>query len=233
MKDQSDRHTLSAELIAAYLDGNATAAECRQVLQAMEHDAQLRELLQVSLLVDAEMGLQLCRTNHLPVTAMAADCEEGSFCCLECEKFIMQQRGIVFDEQQLLDNAIRQGWLKENGTALHHVGRHLEHAGLIVVRKYESSISDIVAALQHGEQVIAAVDGGELLRDAQLERLEDAFVGAIPDHTVVVTDCNIHNDVITIFDPNSPCKQDTYPLAKFMNAWADSKNYLVIVKNPT
>lgn len=122
-------------------------AECRQVLLAMEHDAQLRELLQVSLLVDDEMGLQFCRTNHLPITAMAADCEEGSFCCLECEKFIMQQRGIAFDEQQLLDNALRQGWLNENGTALHNVGRHLEQAGIMVVRQYECSISDIVAAL--------------------------------------------------------------------------------------
>lgn len=231
MKDQSDRHTLSAELIAAYLDGNATAAECRQVLEAMKHDAQLRELLQVSLHVDAEMGLQIQRTNHLPMTAMAAECEEGSFCCLECEKFIMQQRGINYDEQLLVDNALRQGWLKENGTALHNVGRHLEQAGLLVVRQYECTIQDIIFALQRGDSVIVAVDGGELLGDAQLEQMEDAYVGTLPDHTVVVVDCNREKDTITIFDPNSPNQQDSYNLAQFVSAWADSKNYLVIIKN--
>lgn len=233
MKSLSNRHTLSEELIAAYMDGNATAAECRLVLENLKHDAHLRELLQVSLHVDAEMGLLLQRTNHLPIAAMAADCEEGSFCCLECEKFVMQQRGIDYDEQQLLDNAIRHGWLKENGTALHNVGRHLEQAGLIAVRRYECTIQDIISALQRGDHAIVAVDGGELLGDIQLERIEDAYVGLLPDHTVVVVDCNIEENTITIFDPNSSHSTDTYCLAQFANAWADSKNYLVTIQNLT
>ena len=106
MKDQSAKHILSDELIAAYLDGNATAAECLQVLQAMEHDAQLRERLRISLTVDAEMGLLLQQSHQLPTMAMAANCEEGSFCCLQCEKFILRRRAISYDEQQLLDNAV-------------------------------------------------------------------------------------------------------------------------------
>ena len=101
MKNQSNRHTLSAELIAAYMDGNATAAECRQVLEAIKHDAQLRELLQVSLHVDAEMGLLLQRTNHLPIAAMAANCEEGSFCCLECEITSEKSDKTVFSPNDL------------------------------------------------------------------------------------------------------------------------------------
>ena len=82
MKDQSAKYLLSDELIAAYLDGNATAEECLLILQAMEHDAQLRERLRVSLTVDAEMGLLLQQSHHLPTMAMAANCQEGSFCCL-------------------------------------------------------------------------------------------------------------------------------------------------------
>lgn len=230
MNDQSNRPTLSAELIAAYMDGNATAAECRQVLEAITHDAQLRELLQVSLHVDAEMGLLLQHSNHLPIAVMAANCGESSLCCLECEKFILRQRGIQHDEQQLLDNAIRQGWLKENGTALHNVGRHLEQAGLIAVRQYESTIQDIISALQCGANVIVAVDGGELLGNIQLERIEDTYIGSLPDHTIVVIDCNLEQDCITIFDPNSPNSTDTYNLAQFADAWADSKNYLVTIK---
>ena len=230
MKDLSAKHILSDELIAAYLDGNATAEECLLILQAMEHDAQLRERLRVSLTVDAEMGLLLQQSHHLPTTAMAAECEEGSFCCLECEKWVLRRRSINYDEQQLLNNALRNGWLKENGTALHNVGRHLETAGLTVVQRYDCQLQDIAAALQQGYDVIVAVDGGELLGNAQLERIEDALLGEMPDHTVVVIACDMHAQTITLFDPNSPNPTDTYPLTQFANAWKDARNYLVTIQ---
>ena len=230
MENKLDKHTLSTEMIAAYLDGHATPAECRQVLNALQHDEQLRELLRVSLTVDAEMGLLLHQSHRLPTTAMAANCEEGSFCCLECEKFILRRRAICYDEQQLLDNALRNGWLKENGTALHNVGRHLEQAGLHVSRQYDCQLQDIAAALAQGFDVIVAVDGGELLGNPHLEQIEDALLGEIPDHTVVVIACDIDNQTVTLFDPNSSNQEDTYPLARFINAWKDARNYLVTIQ---
>ena len=229
MKDLSAKHILSDELIAAYLDGNATAEECLLILQAMEHDAQLRERLRVSLTVDAEMGLLLQQSHHLPTMAMAANCQEGSFCCLQCEKFILRRRAISYDEQQLLDNALRNGWLKENGTALHNVGRHLEQAGLSVLQRYDCQLQDIAAALEQGHDVIVAVDGGELLGNSHLEQIEDALLGEIPDHTVVVIACDMDAQTITLFDPNSPNPTDTYPLTQFANAWKDARNYLVTI----
>ena len=229
MKDLSAKHILSDELIAAYLDGNATAEECLLILQAMEHDAQLRERLRVSLTVDAEMGLLLQQSHHLPTMAMAANCQEGSFCCLQCEKFILRRRAISYDEQQLLDNALRNGWLKENGTALHNVGRHLEQAGLSILQRYDCQLQDIAAALEQGHDVIVAVDGGELLGNPHLEQIEDALLGEIPDHTVVVIACDMHAQTITLFDPNSPNPTDTYPLTQFANAWKDARNYLVTI----
>lgn len=230
MKRQSDRHTPPAEVVAAYLDGNATAEEIQWILEEMKYDKQLRELLSVSLKVDAEMGLLLTRANYLPITAMAAECEEGSFCCLECEKYVLRRQGIAYDEQQLLDNALRNGWLKKEGTALHNVGKHLEQAGLTITQQYGCSIDDIVAALSRGEDVIVAVDGGELIGNKQWEEWEDVLMGPIPDHTVVVIGCDTENETITIFDPNSPNKEDAYSVAQFVNAWADAKNYLVRVK---
>lgn len=231
MKDLSAKHILSDELIAAYLDGNATAEECLLILQAMEHDAQLRERLRVSLTVDAEMGLLLHQSHHLPTTAMAAECEEGSFCCLECEKWVLRRRSINYDEQQLLNNALRNGWLKENGTALHNVGRHLETAGLTVVRQYDCQLQDISDALSQGFDVIIAVDGGELLGNPHIEQIEDALLGEMPDHTVVVIACDMHAQTITLFDPNSSHLHDQYSFAQFANAWKDARNYMVIIEN--
>ncbi len=230
MKDLSAKHILSDELIAAYLDGNATAEECLLILQAMEHDAQLRERLRVSLTVDAEMGLLLHQSHHLPTTAMAAECEEGSFCCLECEKWVLRRRSINYDEQQLLNNALRNGWLKENGTALHNVGRHLETVGLTVVRQYDCQLQDISDALSQGFDVIIAVDGGELLGNPHIEQIEDALLGEMPDHTVVVIACDMHAQTITLFDPNSSHPTDTYSLTQFANAWKDARNYLVTIQ---
>lgn len=231
MKDLSAKHILSDELIAAYLDGNATAEECLLILQAMEHDAQLRERLRVSLTVDAEMGLLLQQSHHLPTTAMAAECEEGSFCCLECEKWVLRRRSINYDEQQLLNNALRNGWLKENGTALHNVGRHLETAGLTVVRQYDCQLQDISDALSQGYDVIIAVDGGELLGNPHIEQIEDALLGEMPDHTVAVIACDMLNQTITLFDPNSSHLHDQYSFAQFANAWKDARNYMVIIEN--
>lgn len=230
MENKSNKHTLSTEIIAAYLDGLATSAECRQVLNALQHDEQLRELLRVSLTVDAEMGLLLHQSHHLPTTAMAANCDEGSFCCLECEKFILRRHAISYNEQQLLNNALRNGWLKENGTALHNVGRHLEQAGLSVLRQYDCQLQDIATALAQGHDVIVAVDGGELLGNSQLEQIEDALFGEIPDHTVVVIACDMCAQTITLFDPNSSNQEDTYPISRFINAWKDARNYLVTIQ---
>ena len=105
MKDKSNKYTISDELLAAFLDGNVSAAECRQVLEAINSDTQLRELLQISLIVDAEMGLQSTRDNYLPMAALAAEYSEENICCLECEKYVMDRFSITYDEQKLIDLA--------------------------------------------------------------------------------------------------------------------------------
>ena len=90
------------------------------------------------------------------MTALAAECGEDNLCCLECEKYVMKGRGITYDEQQMLVDALCNGWLKQDGTALHNVGRHLEKTGLVVTRQYGCSIQNIIDALNHHEDVIVA-----------------------------------------------------------------------------
>ena len=228
MKKSVD-NTVSTELLAAYLDGNATEQESRMVLDALAKDAELRELMRISQSVDMDLGLQQRECEIIPMTAMAASCDEGCFCSLECEKYVLRKLDISFDGQQLLDDAIHRGWQKEEGTALHNVGRHLEGKGLIVSRQYKCTIEDIASALENKEYVIVAVDGGELIGDKRCELKEDILVGEIPDHTVVILSYDKVRQEITIFDPNSPNAEDTYPIIQFVDAWNDSKNYLVTI----
>lgn len=216
-------------MLAAFLEGNATANESKTVLCALADDAELRELLHISQQVDIDMGLQPNAADYIPMTAMAATCDEGNSCSLECEKFIIDKFNIEYDDRQLLKNAIRNGWQKKGGTALHNVGRHLEEKGLVVTRRYNCGISDIENALNANESVIAAVDGGELLGNMSVEAKEDIILGPIPDHTVVIMAYNAADKSITIYDPNSSNATDTYSIEQFADAWNDSKNYLVTI----
>ena len=230
MKKKS-ANNISAEVLAAFLDGNATAQESKEIFEALTEDAELRELMHISQSVDAELGMASQECEFIPMTAMAATCNEENYCCLECEKFILRKLNIEFDEEQLLQNAIQNGWQKENGTALHNGGRHLENKGLVVRRQYKASIDDIVNALNDDECVIVAVDGGELSGCRAEEIKEDILIGEIPDHTVVVLSGDMESKTITIYDPNSSNVEDTYPLERFKDAWSDSKNYLVTIKS--
>ncbi len=222
-------NNISAEVLAAFLDGNATAQESKEILVALAEDARLRELMHISQSVDAELGLISQDCEFLPMTAMAATCSEENYCCLECEKYILRRLDIEFNEDQLLQNAIQNGWQKEKGTALHNVGRHLENKGLLVTRQYNASIEDIATALKENECVIVTVDGGELLGNRADEIIEDLVIGQIPDHTVVVLSLDERSNTITLFDPNSSNADDTYPIEQFKDAWNDSKNYLVTI----
>ena len=228
---ESVNNPISAELLAAYLDGNATASESQEIFDALSTDADLRELLHISQAVDEDLGMLPKVCELIPMTAMAATCNEENYCCLECEKFILRQLGLDFDEQQLLTNAMRNGWQKVQGTALHNVGRHLEEHGLVVDRQYKSTIDDIAHALEAGDGVIVAVDGGELYGNGTYEAKEDVLIGQIPDHTVVVLALDVASRTITLYDPNSSNAEDTYPIEQFKDAWNDSKNYLVTINH--
>ena len=228
MKRKSENN-ISAEVLAAFLDGNTTAQESKEIFGALAEDAELRELMHISQSVDAELGLAPQECEFIPMTAMAATCSEANYCCLECEKYILRKLNIEFNEEELLQNAVKNGWQKEGGTALHNVGRHLENKGLVVTRQYNALIKDIANALDDNEYVIVAVDGGELLGNRTDEKIEDILIGQIPDHTVVVLSLDEKSNTITLFDPNSSNAEETYPIEQFKDAWNDSKNYLVTI----
>lgn len=229
MKKILVNNNITEEVVAAFLDGNATAQESRRILRELPADASLRELLHISQSVDNELGLNSAECEYIPMTSLAATCNDNSRCCVKCEKYILDKMDIECNEEQMLEDAIVNGWLKDGGTALHNIGRNLERFGLIVTRQYKCSIDDIANAHEAKEYLIAAVDSGELTGDMAFEAQEDITVGENPDHTVVVLSYNDQEKTITIYDPGSPNAEDTYPIEQFIDAWNDSKNYLVTI----
>ncbi len=165
--------------------------------------------------------------NALEKIARIARTQGDVLCAVRCEEYILHCFGIHKTMQELRDLAQNAGWLTENGAYIHDLGNTAETLGLHVERKGDAALQDIVQALDEGKQVMAAVDGGELIGDLVEERLEDVLVGGIVDHCVVVLSANIPADEVILFDPAFGEIPLTVTIAHFLDAWNDSNNYMV------
>ena len=211
---ENNKTIISDEQLAAYLEGNATPAETLQVLQALKTDPVLRETLGVAISLEEEHEMSL------PMMQMAAESGEN-LCSIMCEAFILRRRDIVFEESDLLAVARKNHWLKRGGTPLHSIGQLLAHNGLMITRKYDATLDDIVAALRLDNDIIVALDRDKLYPDLPDE--EDAT-----NHAVVVTAIDMENRTITLYDPPQ-CSTLNARLSSFENAWKESQHYMVRV----
>ena len=213
MANNSNR--ISDELLAAFLDGNTTADETRQVLEAMRTDAQLRETINVALQVHHEPV-----TDILPIRQMAAESGEN-LCGVMCEAYILGRRGITYQSDALVAIARERHWLRAGGSPLHAMGQLLAHHGLMITHRYDATVNDLANVLEHDNDVIVAVAGSELYDKTEHE------IGTA-NHAVVITAVNDRQQVVTIYDPERDGLQ-TVDLANFKRAWQASLNYMVRV----
>ena len=213
-KNMANKKYISDELLAAYLDGNASKEETELILQAMKSDDSLRETLDIALQVDETGYAQL---EELPMLQKAALGGEN-ICAVLCEIFILHRRGLPYDEEWLLNTARRRDWLKPEGTPLYCLGNLLSYSGLFVSRKYDATLDDIRHALQKDNDVVVGVDREKLYA-------EDIDLEDFTNHAVVVT--HVDEDSVTIFDPYEEPYNSKIPLQDFLNAWKESRNYMI------
>ena len=211
------KYIISDELLAAYLDGNTNEEETKQVLQALKHDKQLQEILNVALQTEDKASLIPLQNEVLPMLQMAALSGEN-ICAVLCELFILQRHHIHYNEEELVNTAKQEGWLKPQGTPLYCIGNLLELKGLKVERQYDTTISDLRLAIENDDDVVVGVDREKLYADENDP--ED-----LTNHAVVVT--AINNDGVTIFDPYKKPEIISIPLPEFMDAWKESRFYMV------
>ena len=209
-------------MLSAFLDGNTSAEDTMLVLDAAAHDKDLQEIIRIASEVDEDLAMMKPEIKHIPMTAMAAHKKENYLCDIECEEFILHQFGIETTHKTLLDEAYRNCWLKEQGMPLYNIGRLLEKNNLSVSRRYDSTIEEIVRLLDNGNQLIAVIDNSMLLHDV-VENTKQ------PNHAVAISSVSSSTDEITLFNPYTEEELTTYSLSLFLNAWAQSNNYLVVV----
>lgn len=216
----SDNHNISDELLAAFLDGNTSAADTRRVLKAAQHDAQLQELIRIASLVDEDINAQ-SHTAVIPMTAMAAKKKDDYLCDIECEEFVLRQLGIEATHKSLLDTACKNRWLREKGMPLYNMGRLLEKNHLAVSRRYGSTIDDVARLLDAGNQLIAVIDNTLLAHPSAAGERH-------PNHAVAISSLSADKKEITLFNPYTDEELTSYPTASFLEAWSQSNNYLVV-----
>lgn len=216
----SDNHNISDELLAAFLDGNTSAADTRRVLKAAQHDAQLQELIRIASLVDEDINAQ-SHTAVIPMTTMAAKKKDDYLCDIECEEFVLRQLGIEATHKSLLDTAYKNRWLREKGMPLYNMGRLLEKSHLTVSRRYGSTIDDVARLLDAGNQLIAVIDNTLLAHPSVAEEKH-------PNHAVAISSLSADKKEITLFNPYTDEELTPYPTASFLEAWSQSNNYLVV-----
>lgn len=164
--------------------------------------------------------------SYLPMYKLAAQSKEYGHdmkapndCVVRCEQYILQQFNITTSTETLTKQSKDKGWMKDEGTPLHHIGRLLsEFHRLSVVRRYDCGLNDISQELKNKCKVIAVINADKLYGN-NIDR-------SIPNHAVVVL--SITNQNIRIYDPQHS-QEETYPIDHFMFAWKDSHYYIVSI----
>ena len=200
--------------IAAYMDGSASPSEVRALLRAAKTNPSLCEMMDILIQVDE------VEDDAYPMFRMAAETKDN-LCDFLCELFILRQRKITFDKDELLSIARRNDWVQPSGTPLHAIGQLLASQGLSVTRRYDASLHDIQTTLAAKKSVITVIDSDKIYPERPDE--EDA-----PNHAVVVMAVDESKDTITLYEPDAYSTLD-FSLADFLAGWHESKNYLVSI----
>lgn len=212
----ANKNYISDELLAAYLDGNTNEAETREVMNAIKTDPEFREIVDIALSIeDSEAETY----DILPMMKLAAE-SGNNICSVLCEAFVLHRRDIPFEESELLGIAQKNHWLTSQGSPLHAVGQLLAHYDLMVTRRYDTTIDDIIKALTLDNDVMVVVDSDKLY-DGR-EDSEDT-----PNHAVVVL--GIEQETVKLFDPSAPDTNVFVPMRYFLRAWKESHNYMIRV----
>lgn len=164
--------------------------------------------------------------ERLKTKARVALGDADNLCAIKCEQFAMDILGMHKPLYELSAIAKANCWLTDKGVPLDHIGKVPKLLGFAVKSK-KGKIDDIVKALNSEKQVLAIVDGGELVGNPFDEMIEDVLIGEIADHCVVVLNCDLDSDEIMLYDPAFGDIPLSVSVTKFMDAWADSRYHYV------
>jgi len=220
---------ISDEILAAYLDGNATLDE-REAISASNHDIS-------SIIKDVRLSSEIDIPSDFAIGIDANPYMQSyaDTCAIKSQQLILNDFGIPCTEDELVQYSVEHGWYNGNGTSLEDVGKLLEDAGISCTRQCDANVFNLVKELSQGHKVIVGVDSNELWGNRFVEWLKDFLLGETPDHALLVTgiDTTDPNNVkVIVTDPGTGEAGKEYSLNQFMDAWSDASCYMCSTNAP-
>lgn len=222
------KKNVTIEKVDRFLRGETSITETMEVLDAIAADSKLEEYIVTERRLDYVNNQMKEYGSFIPIRSMAAD-DGKNLCDFQCESYILRSKGIKTEESVLSQRAKQNYWLRGEGTPLYNIGRLLESEGMLVGRCADASIQKMAEKLK-GHMVIAVVNGA-ILSGKEIDVLDENFsLEDDPNHAVVVLKVDMEENKIILYDPTSGDDEHEYSLKVFENAWAESKNYMVTVR---
>lgn|SRR5574344_196056 len=151
-------------------------------------------------------------------------------CAIKSQQIILNQFGFDVTEDGLVDQATQEG-IYNHGTSMEDVGKLLNDYGIQTHSVAGGDVNQLANELAQGHRVIVGVDSSELWHDNQVvSDFKDFFSGENPDHALIVAGLDTSdpdNIKVEVIDPGSGDYFKSYPLDQFMDAWHDSKCFMV------
>ena len=199
----------------------------RVVLEGMDYD----DLSEITGLKKSNLyNIRKRAMAELERIARLSRTTDSALCAIMCEVYILHVFGIHKTLEELRILASSKRWLTEEGVEMMALGAIPEYYGLTVAKRAPADLEDIERAIARGYQVIVAVDGGELVGNPAEELAEDVLAGGIADHCVVILSVDREGDAVVVYDPAIGEIPLTVTREHFADAWADSDNYMVTIK---
>jgi len=220
---------ISDEMLAAFLDGNATQEEKELILSSQEElnffmsDFSLCSEIDESAISDIKIDINPYQQAY------------SDTCAIKSQQLILNEFGIPCSEDDLVRYSAEHGWYNGNGTSMEDVGNLLEDAGIPCTRQCDANVFNLVKELSQGHKVIVGVDSNELWGNRFVEWLNDFFLGETPDHALLVTGIDTTdptNIKVIVTDPGTGEAGKAYPLEQFMDAWSDASCYMCSTDAP-
>ncbi len=208
-----------------FLNGKTSLEESVRILKGLTMSPADEEDRITQMRLDYDMELDNEYGNFLPAQRMAAD-DGNNFCDFQCETYILRKHGIEYKEEKLAETAKKNYWLSSFGTPLYNIGRMLEANGLVIVKRdYGTTLDQLTEALKENDAIVV-VNGDMLINNSEV----DLYGEDNPNHAVVVLSVDLSQNRITLYNPSTGNESDVYDLNAFVNAWEESKNYAVLVR---
>lgn len=153
-------------------------------------------------------------------------------CAVACQEFILEEyTGKEYDEDELVDCAIENGWVAEGGTPVEDIGNILEYHGIETTTDYNAEFQDLENALNNGDRAIVGVYNLGL--DNDYEGFYPAWSANHAIEVIGIDKSNPEDIKVIVNDPGveDGCgKEIDYDV--FMNAWNTSGGFMVVADRP-